>query len=62
MKQLVVITIVGTVETDVGMRDLKAFAEDAISTWGGQLHPDDPLFSSVDVAHTSVARVARVQS
>lgn len=59
-KQLVVLTITGTVERGVTMADLKAFAQDAVETWGGQRHPDDPLFGSMDVTAISAQRIATV--
>jgi hypothetical protein len=32
---------------DVTNEDLAAFVIDALSSWGGQFHPDDPLFHSL---------------
>lgn len=60
-RTMVVLTIVGTVEQGVTLPELKNFARDAVSSWGGGLHPDDPLFGSVAVTHISAARVATVE-
>lgn len=40
------------VSTSSGVTDgeLMAFILEAISTWGGQRHPDDPLFNSCQKA------------
>ena len=56
-RQLVVLTIVGTVERGVTMPQLRDFVQDAVTTWGGQRHPDDPLFDSMKVNHISSARI-----
>lgn len=33
----------------VNDKDLALFIEDALSSWGGQFHPSNPLFDSLDV-------------
>jgi hypothetical protein len=33
------------------------FITDALETWGGQRHPEDPLFNSLSVKKVSVGRV-----
>ncbi len=48
-RKLVVITVVGHVDGDATLPDVEAFARDALSSWGGQYHPDDPLFRSVAI-------------
>ena len=60
-RQMVVLTITGTVNLAVKMAELKEFAQDAISTWGGQRRPEDPLFESMDVTAISAMRVATVE-
>jgi len=30
--------------------DLRQMIEEAVESWGGSLHPDDPLFSAVESA------------
>ena len=59
-KILVTITVVGTVDACTTMPALKDFVDDALSTWGGQRHPDDPLFDSVDVRHVRIIKVGRI--
>ncbi len=59
-KQLVVLTIVGTVEQGVSMKGLRAFAVDALASWGGQRHPDDPLFDSMTVTAASTQRIGSI--
>jgi hypothetical protein len=54
--QQFVVTIVGTVEQGVSVSELKGFIEDAVSTWGGQFHPDEPLFSSMKVERVMAHR------
>lgn len=59
-RQQFVITIVGTVEQGVKTRELQYFVEEAVETWGGQFHPDDPLFSSMDVERILIHRTGRI--
>jgi hypothetical protein len=61
MKNLVVITIVGTVNKGVTTNDVEKFAVDAVSTWGGQRHPDDPLFDSINVTCSNAQRIGTVE-
>jgi hypothetical protein len=35
------------VEETISFEAVKYFIEDALETWGGQRHPDDPLFGSL---------------
>lgn len=35
--------------SNVTEEDVASFVADALSTWGGQRHPDDPLFNSLDI-------------
>lgn len=42
MKKTFLVTV--TASDDVRINDLKRYIREAISVWGGQLHPDDPLF------------------
>lgn len=37
--------------------DVVIFAVDALTSWGGQLHPDDPLFHSLKVKSISAGGV-----
>lgn len=60
-RKLVVLTIVGHVDRAVAMRDLKGFVEEAVETWGGQRHPDDPLFGSMTVTHLSARHVGNLE-
>ena len=39
---------------DVTSTEIAAFVADALSTWGGQRHPEDPLFNSLDVRSVTV--------
>lgn len=32
------------------------YVDDAVATWGGSLHPEDPLFSSLDVDSVTVGK------
>ncbi len=59
-KKLVVLTIVATVNPTVAINELKNFAIDALSTWGGQRHPDDHLFDSLGVTDVKVTTIGRV--
>ncbi|MCA1452178.1 hypothetical protein I6F35_02975 [Bradyrhizobium sp. BRP22] len=34
--------------------DIAAFIHDALTSWGGQFHPDDPLFHSLNVSRITV--------
>lgn len=43
MKQITVV-VTAEVQNEVTIADFKEYVEDAVSTWGGQFHPDDPLF------------------
>ena len=38
--------IVVEIPTGVSVAEAKEFCTDALETWGGQLHPEDPLFNS----------------
>jgi hypothetical protein len=40
--------------------DLRIFVKDALETWGGQRHPDDPLFSSL--GQVTVKSISRKKS
>ncbi len=60
-RKLVVLTITGTVDRDVTLMNLKHFAQDALETWGGQFHPDDPLFESMKVRDINTILVGRVE-
>lgn len=60
MKQLVVITVIGTVPRGVTMPELKDFAKDALSTMGGCRHPDDLLFHSIELNSITATRAATV--
>lgn len=40
--------------------ELRQFIKDALETWGGQGHPDDPLFSSL--GQVSVHRIVKVKT
>lgn len=57
-EKAVVIVVVGSVNSTVGMHELKDFVDDALSTWGGQRHPDDHLFDSINVALVIAKHVA----
>ena len=59
-KEIVVLTVVGTIHTGVKIADLKEFAADALSSWGGQRHPGDLLFDSVNVTSVSAQRIATI--
>lgn len=32
----------------VGRADMRVFIKDALESWGGEFHPDDPLFVSFE--------------
>lgn len=34
--------------------DIASFVHDALSSWGGQFHPDDPLFGSLRGLMTTI--------
>jgi hypothetical protein len=34
--------------------EIALFVDEAVSTWGGQYHPNDPLFKSLDVSHIRI--------
>jgi hypothetical protein len=36
------------------IEDIAAFINDALSSWGGQFHPDDPLFFSLSISQVTV--------
>lgn len=36
--------------------DVAGFIIDALETWGGQRHPDDPLFSSLRIDGVTVGK------
>lgn len=44
-----------TADSGATRDEIEEFVRDALSTWGGQRHPDDPLFSSFDVATIALA-------
>jgi len=37
--------------------EIASFVEDALSTWGGQFHPADPLFHSLDIRYIRIKKV-----
>jgi len=39
---------------EVSLEDLATFISDALSSWGGGLHPDDPLFDSLDIKQVRI--------
>jgi hypothetical protein len=45
----VTVTFNTTIPEGASRRDVKDFIIDALEGWGGQLHPDDPLFESLSV-------------
>jgi hypothetical protein len=44
---------------DVNKNDLHKFIEEALECWGGQRHPDDWLFGSLERVKISVIRQAK---
>ena len=34
---------------DATQAEVKEFIVDALGSWGGQFHPDDPLFGSLEI-------------
>jgi hypothetical protein len=36
------------------IEDIAEFIRDALTSWGGQFHPEDPLFHSLDVSRVTV--------
>lgn len=36
------------------IEDVARFIRDALSSWGGGLHPDDPLFNSLELSTITV--------
>jgi hypothetical protein len=60
MPKIVVITVVGVVPNSVTLGELNDFVDDALSTWGGQRHPDDHLFSSIDVRSVKTQNIAKL--
>lgn len=36
------------------LEDVAIFIHDALSSWGGQFHPDDPLFNSLTLKTVTV--------
>ncbi len=40
----------------VNMRELKAHVKDAVQSWGGQLHPSDPLFDGIQIAKVKIVK------
>lgn len=41
-------TVTMTVPNEVKAADLREYIRDACQSWGGQFHPDDPLFGLSD--------------
>lgn len=55
-----IIQILLETERPVNKERVKAYAEEAVGTWGGQYHPDDELFSTRIVATAlTVARLKK---
>ena len=48
------ITMIADYPDTVSTAEAKAFIVDALTTWGGQRHPDDHLFHSMRVAKKNV--------
>lgn len=61
MPKVVVVTVIATVESSVGVQELKDFVDDALSTWGGQRHPDDHLFNSMDIKRVNVTHIGNIK-
>jgi hypothetical protein len=40
----------------INKRDLKAHVKDAVESWGGCRHPDDPLFDGIAKATVTIMR------
>jgi hypothetical protein len=47
------VMIVAKVPPGADAEDVVMFAVDALTSWGGQLHPDDPLFGSLTLKSIS---------
>jgi hypothetical protein len=56
-KCAVAIMIVGAVDRAVTLTELRSFVEEAVSSWGGQRHLDDPLSDSIEVHSVRTTRV-----
>lgn len=52
MKIEVIIHTPSGVEQD----EIASFVEDALSSWGGQRHPGDPLFRSLDIKYIRIKK------
>jgi hypothetical protein len=48
-RRKIFIIVEATVDASATKADVEQFAIEALSTWGGQRHPDDPLFNSLEV-------------
>ncbi len=53
------ITIRCGVPRGVPAAELRAFICDALETWGGQRHPDDPVFCSLDSVRVTLRARAK---
>ena len=47
------VRIIVRIPEDSNANDVVIFAVDALTSWGGQFHPDDPLFHSLRVKSIS---------
>lgn len=47
MRRRVSTTLAFDVDDAVTLSELRKYIKDALETWGGQRHPNDPLFDSL---------------
>lgn len=41
--------------------ELASFVADALESWGGQFHPDDPLFDSLNIQAVTIGGIKYVK-
>jgi hypothetical protein len=58
MERIIKVTVEFPVSNKADKEDIAQYVEDAISAWGGSLHPDDPMFGNRD-AYVSKLKYVR---
>jgi hypothetical protein len=43
-----------TKPSDASVEDIASFIHDALTSWGGGLHPEDPMFRSLELKTVTV--------
>ena len=56
MREIVIMTVRITLRNPVPRGDLRQYVKEAVECWGGQFHPDDPLFNGVELVTTRIIR------